>query len=170
LEVSVTAVGPGTDIRQVGSDIEINEELLTPGVKIGPAQIGVCATTGNGTIPVFRQIRVLVFSTGAEVVEVDQELKYGQIYDSNRHVLINTVNSLGYCTAIDGGILPDEPQACLNAFNNGIQKDKADVIITSGGVSMGDKDYIKASVGKMIIYISWKFTFLENREEITQNL
>lgn len=110
LEVSVIGVAPGHDIRQVGSDIEINEELLKTGVQIGPAQIGVCCTTGNAKIDVLRKIRVLIFSTGAEVVEVDRDLASGQIYDSNRHVLITSINSLGYCTAIDGGILPDNPQ------------------------------------------------------------
>ena len=119
LEVSVTAVPVGNDVRPIGSDIEMSEHLLSRGALIGPAQIGVCATTGNGKIEVFRKIRVVVFSTGAEVVEVGKELTYGQIYDSNRHVLINSLENLGYCEVIDGGILPDIPQVCLDAFKGG---------------------------------------------------
>ena len=98
------------DIRPVGSDIEVGEELLAPGTRLGPAQLGVCCTTGNSEIPVFRKVRVVVFSTGAEVVEVDKQLEFGQIYDSNRHFLMQSIRELGYCEAIDGGILPDVPQ------------------------------------------------------------
>ena len=110
LEISVPSVSPGNDIRPVGSDIEVGEELLSPGTRLGPAQLGVCCTTGNANVPVFRKIRIVVFSTGAEVVEVDKTLEYGQIYDSNRHFLMHSINELGYCEAIDGGILPDIPQ------------------------------------------------------------
>ena len=110
-EVSVVSVPQGHDIREVGSDISLGEELLAPGTRLGAAQIGVCCTTGNDRVPVVRRVRVVIFSTGKEVKEIDQELAFGQIYDSNRHVLINSVNELGFCQAIDGGILPDEPQA-----------------------------------------------------------
>lgn len=145
-EVSVVSVQPGTDIRPVGSDVMVGEELLRPGDRLNPSKIGLLCTTGNKMIKVYRKLKVMVFSTGTEVVELDQpELEYGQIYDANRHTLIGFLRQLGYVKVADGGILPDNPQTCLDAFNNAIV-DGVDILITSGGVSMGDKDYIKTII------------------------
>ena len=90
--------------------INSDEKLLSPGDKLSPARVGVCCTVGRSTVQVYKKIKVIVFSTGAEVVEVDQKPNFGQIFDSNRHVLISMLSDLGYCEIDDGGILPDEPQ------------------------------------------------------------
>lgn len=145
-EVSVTAVPAGNDIRPIGSDVSAGDDLLFPGDRLNPSKIGLLCTTGNRLIKVFRKIKIVVFSTGSEVVELDQkDLKHGQIYDANRYTLIGFLNNLGYVDVIDGGILPDQPQTCLDAFNSALE-DEVDMIITSGGVSMGDKDYIKSII------------------------
>ncbi|CBY10280.1 unnamed protein product [Oikopleura dioica] len=145
-EVSVTAVPAGNDIRPIGSDVSAGDDLLFPGDRLNPSKIGLLCTTGNRLIKVYRKLKIVVFSTGSEVVELDQvELKHGQIYDANRYTLIGFLNNLGYCDVIDGGILPDQPQTCLDAFQSALE-DEVDMIITSGGVSMGDKDYIKSII------------------------
>ena len=72
--------------------------------------MGVCCTVGRQNVKVFSKIKVIVFSTGEEVVDISQKPKYGQIFDSNRYVLLSSLKELGYCHPIDGGILPDDPQ------------------------------------------------------------
>ncbi|XP_073204460.1 gephyrin isoform X7 [Lepidochelys kempii] len=155
---------PGQDIRPIGHDIKRGECVLAKGTHMGPSEIGLLATVGVTEVEVNKFPVVAVMSTGNELLNPEDDLLPGKIRDSNRSTLLATIQEHGYPT-INLGIvgdkkpdafkeegtqsfqntaetgLPDCPDDLLNALNEGISR--ADVIITSGGVSMGEKDYLK---------------------------
>ncbi|XP_064920373.1 gephyrin isoform X12 [Columba livia] len=155
---------PGQDIRPIGHDIKRGECVLAKGTHMGPSEIGLLATVGVTEVEVNKFPVVAVMSTGNELLNPEDDLLPGKIRDSNRSTLLATIQEHGYPT-INLGIvgdkkpdvfkeeetqsfqntaetgLPDGPDDLLNALNEGISR--ADVIITSGGVSMGEKDYLK---------------------------
>jgi molybdenum cofactor synthesis domain-containing protein len=133
-------VAPGADIRPVGQDITAGERVLSRGTVLGPAEIGLLAAVGQATVPVYRRPRVAILSTGDELREPGEPLGPGQIYDANRF-------SLAAAVALAGGlphpfgIAVDTPEA-LQAFLAAALADH-DVLLTSGGVSMGRLDLLK---------------------------
>nr|XP_043904948.1 gephyrin b isoform X1 [Solea senegalensis] len=134
---------PGQDIRPIGHDIKRGECVLAKGTHMGPSEIGLLATVGVTEVEVQKFPVVAVMSTGNELWKLlnpEDDLHPGKIRDSNRSTLLATIQEHGYPT-INLGIVGDNPDDLLNALNEGISR--ADVIITSGGVSMGEKDYLK---------------------------
>ncbi|XP_058254471.1 gephyrin-like isoform X7 [Hemibagrus wyckioides] len=131
---------PGQDIRPIGHDIKRGECVLAKGTHMGPSEIGLLATVGITEVEVHKFPVVAVMSTGNELLNPEDDLHPGKIRDSNRSTLLATIQEHGYPT-INLGIVGDNPDDLLNALNEGISR--ADVIITSGGVSMGEKDYLK---------------------------
>ncbi|KAM9569627.1 gephyrin a isoform 7-T7 [Salvelinus alpinus] len=131
---------PGLDIRPIGHDIKRGECVLSKGTHMGPSEIGLLATVGVTEVEVQKFPVVAVMSTGNELLNPEDDLHPGKIRDSNRSTLLATIQEHGYPT-INLGIVGDNPDDLLNALNEGISR--ADVIITSGGVSMGEKDYLK---------------------------
>ncbi|XP_050989684.1 gephyrin a isoform X7 [Labeo rohita] len=131
---------PGLDIRPIGHDIKRGECVLAKGTHMGPSEIGLLATVGVTEVEVQKFPVVAVMSTGNELLNPEDDLHPGKIRDSNRSTLLATIQEHGYPT-INLGIVGDNPDDLLNALNEGISR--ADVIITSGGVSMGEKDYLK---------------------------
>ncbi|KAM6954539.1 gephyrin b isoform 3-T3 [Aplochiton taeniatus] len=135
---------PGQDIRPIGHDIKRGECVLAKGTHMGPSEIGLLATVGVTEVEVQKFPVVAVMSTGNELLNPEDDLHPGKIRDSNRSTLLATIQEHGYPT-INLGIVGDKygfsPDDLLNALNEGISR--ADVIITSGGVSMGEKDYLK---------------------------
>eukprot|EP00063_Salmo_salar_P025632 XP_014000467.1 PREDICTED: gephyrin isoform X12 [Salmo salar] len=139
---------PGQDIRPIGHDIKRGECVLSKGTHMGPSEIGLLATVGVTEVEVQKFPVVAVMSTGNELLNPEDDLHPGKIRDSNRSTLLATIQEHGYPT-INLGIVGDKPHSpddLLNALNEGISR--ADVIITSGGVSMGEKvceqiDYLK---------------------------
>ncbi|XP_067338391.1 gephyrin b isoform X2 [Channa argus] len=131
---------PGQDIRPIGHDIKRGECVLAKGTHMGPSEIGLLATVGVTEVEVQKFPVVAVMSTGNELLNPEDDLHPGKIRDSNRSTLLATIQEHGYPT-INLGIVGDNPDDLLNALNEGISH--ADVIITSGGVSMGEKDYLK---------------------------
>nr|XP_049614063.1 gephyrin b isoform X9 [Syngnathus scovelli] len=131
---------PGQDIRPIGHDIKRGECVLAKGTHMGPSEIGLLATVGVTEVEVQKFPVVAVMSTGNELLNPEDDLHPGKIRDSNRSTLLATIQEHGYPT-INLGIVGDNPDDLLNALNEGISR--ADVIITSGGVSMGEKDYLK---------------------------
>jgi len=136
---------PGEWIRRAGEDIATGGEVLARGTRLRPQEVGLAASVGLASLPVFRPIRVALFSTGDELVMPGNPLPLGAIYNSNRFLLKGLLEQLG-CTVIDFGIVPDKLDATRQALRKAAAEDKADLILTSGGVSMGEEDHIKPAV------------------------
>jgi gephyrin len=133
-------VTAGSDVRPVGYDVAVGEEVLAAGVRLGAAELGLLATVGQASVPVVRQPRVAVLSTGDELVNADAVLQPGKIRDSNRVTLLAAVTAAGG-EAVDLGIAGDERAILEERVQLGLRQ--ADVVVTSGGVSMGNLDFIK---------------------------
>ena len=144
---------PGENIRRAGEDIRSGSQILAAGTRIGAAEMGLAASVGLAELPVFRKLKVACFFTGDELVTPGTPLQSGQIYNSNRYTLIGLVDALG-CELIDLGIVPDTLEATETALARASQQ--ADVVITSGGVSVGEADYVKAAVEKLGRVEMWK--------------
>ena len=136
----------GQNVRHAGEDIQQGGAVLQPGKFIGPAELGLLASLGVPEVSVKRKIKVAFFSTGDELRPVGEKLEEGQIYDSNRYSLFGMLSELGV-EVIDLGVIKDDPQAVEDAFikASGI----ADAVFTSGGVSVGDADYVKQTLDKI---------------------
>ena len=131
---------PGADVRPAGQDIEQGQLVLERGTRLGPAEIGLLATVGQTMVKVHRKPTVAVMSTGDELVEPDETPGPGQIRDSNRYTLAATVEEAGGTPVVIG--LGRDVEATLEQLIwQGL--DEADALVTSGGVSMGDKDLVK---------------------------
>jgi molybdopterin molybdotransferase len=144
---------PIANIRRAGEDIQIGQTVLAPGVRLGPAQLGVAASIGETRLTVFRRLKAAVFFTGDEIVLPGQPLGPGRIYNSNRATLIALLNQLGI-EVIDLGQVRDNFNATLAALEHA--STEADVVITSGGVSVGEEDHVKAAVEKIGQIDMWK--------------
>lgn len=143
----------GENVRQIGEDIAKGGVVLAPGKKIRGAELGLLASLGIAEVSVKRRLRVVTFSTGDELCSIGETPKTGQIYDSNRYSLYGMLRALNV-EHIDMGVIRDDPDAISNAFSTaaGI----ADVLITSGGVSVGDADYVKQTLDKLGKVNFWK--------------
>lgn len=141
LEVEILiAPLPGRDIRPIGSDIAKGEKVLTCGTKLGYAELGILATVGITDIKVYKQPVIGLLSTGNELIEPIAELPPGKIRDSNKTVLKNLFKEQGF-PVIDLGIAEDSVEDLIAKVKQGLQF--ADVLVSTGGVSMGDKDLLK---------------------------
>lgn len=134
-------VSPGENIRPIGSDIAAGAQVLEAGTQIGPAEIGLLASLGIDPVTVFRRPRVAVISTGDELVEPGTALEPGMIRDSNRFSLLSALEPLN-AEIVWAGKGPDDRQHLETLLSERIAD--CDVILTSGGVSMGDLDLVKA--------------------------
>ena len=134
---------PGEWIRCAGEDIARGAVVLTAGQRLGPQMLGLAASVGCATLPVFRRLRVALFSTGDELVMPGEPLPPGAIYNSNRYVLRGLLEALG-CQVCDLGIVPDSLEATRAALRAAAGSN--DLIITSGGVSVGEEDHVKPAV------------------------
>ena len=143
----------GENIRRAGEDIQAGAQILAAGTRLGAAEMGLAASVGLAELPVFRTLKVACFFTGDELVTPGAPLAPGQIYNSNRYTLTGLVNGLG-CELIDLGIVPDTLEATEAALVQAAGL--ADVVITSGGVSVGEADYVKAAVEKLGRVEMWK--------------
>ncbi|MGH8486975.1 MAG: molybdopterin molybdotransferase MoeA, partial [Pseudomonas sp.] len=128
----------GQNIRPQGQETRVGESVLAAGTRLGPIELGLAATLGCATLNVVRRVKVAVLSTGDELVEPGLPLGPGQIYNSNRRLLVSWLQRLG-CDVIDAGILADDLQKtrdCLAGLN------QVDLILSTGGVSVGEADYL----------------------------
>jgi molybdopterin molybdotransferase len=134
---------PGEHIRRKGEDIRNGAEVLAAGTVLTPAAIGMAASVGAAQLPVMRRLSVAVLSTGTELVTPGEPISTGQIYNSNRYQLVSILKGLG-CEVTDYDPLPDDFEATKRA----LRKAGAlhDLVITSGGVSVGEEDHVKPAV------------------------
>ena len=133
----------GEWIRRRGEDIARDREILSAGTRLRPQEIGLAASVGYPTVPVFRRLRVALFSTGDELTLPGEPLPPGGIYNSNRYVLAGLLRRLG-CEVSDLGILSDSLAATRTAFREAAAGN--DLILSSGGVSVGEEDHVKSAV------------------------
>ncbi|MBM5571702.1 MULTISPECIES: molybdopterin molybdotransferase MoeA [Deefgea] len=143
----------GANIRRAGEDIAAQTVVLAAGTRLGAAEIGLAASIGVSILPVVRRLKVALLSTGDELVEPGFNLAAGQIYNSNRYAINTLLQTLG-CVVSDFGIVADEREATIAL----LQKAAAahDVVVTSGGVSVGEEDHVKAAVEYLGELDLWK--------------
>lgn len=136
----------GDNIRQIGQDVAVGELILAQGSVLGAAEVGLLAMIGRTSVPVYRRPRVAVISTGDEVVEPDAPRPVGAVRDSNRYALLAAVREAG-CAAISLGIAPDDRTTQRELLLRGLAE--ADVVLTSGGVSLGTRDLVKPLLAEL---------------------
>lgn len=145
----------GQHVRGIGEDLAIGQTVLKSGQLLLPPQLGLIASLGIPEISVWRKLRVAFFSTGDELRSVGQSLQEGDIYDSNRYTLYGMLARLGV-DIIDMGVIRDEPEAIREALLTASKH--SDVILTTGGVSVGEADYIKEILASLGQVHFWKIS------------
>ncbi|KAB0316946.1 bifunctional molybdopterin-guanine dinucleotide biosynthesis adaptor protein MobB/molybdopterin molybdotransferase MoeA [Vibrio diabolicus] len=150
----------GQNVRQAGEDLAIGSDVFTAGARLASPEMGMIASLGFGEANVFRKLKVAVFSTGDEVQAPGTEQKANSIYDSNRFTIMGMLEKLG-CEILDFGILEDNEQLMIEALENASAQ--ADVVMTSGGVSVGDADYIKLALDKLGQIDFWRINMRPGR-------
>jgi len=133
-------VKPGRHIRRAGEDVAAGERALLAGTPLGPAEIGLLASLGQAWVSVHRPPTVAIISTGSELVEVDQPLGPGQVHNSNAYTLRALCQQMGLQPDVLG-IVPDDYEATKKLFEQGLAHD---VLLTTGGVSVGQFDFVKS--------------------------
>ncbi|MBY5993260.1 bifunctional molybdopterin-guanine dinucleotide biosynthesis adaptor protein MobB/molybdopterin molybdotransferase MoeA [Ferrimonas balearica] len=147
------AIEPGQNVRQAGEDIAVGATALNAGQRIDAAEMGLLASLGLAQPTLWRRPKVAIFSTGDEVCAPEQPLKANCIFDANRFTLQGMLAKLG-CEVLDLGIIEDNEAAMVAALERAAAE--ADVVITSGGVSVGDADFIKDALAKLGNIDFWK--------------
>ena len=142
----------GQNIRPQGQETTVGEQVLNAGTRLGPIELGLAASLGNAELRVVRKVRVAVLSTGDELVEPGQALGPGQIYNSNRVLLCSWLQRLG-CEVLDAGILPDNLQATRERL---AQLGSVDLILSTGGVSVGEADFLGIALREAGELALWK--------------
>ncbi len=137
---------PGRHVRPAGDDLEPGDQVFAAGTVLGPAHLGVLAGIGRSEVVVHRRPVVGVFSTGDELVPVGRPLAPGQIHDSNRLALLAALDEAGFPT-VDLGLVADDEAAIADAVADGVAR--CDAVVTSGGVSMGDFDFVKVVLDRV---------------------
>ena len=150
----------GQNLRRAGEDLKAGQIALKRGLLLRPADIGLIASLGIGEVAVYRKLRVAFFSTGDELRAIGTPLGAGQIYDSNRYTIHGMLTRLG-CEVIDMGVVRDDPSLLEQAFDTAAQA--ADVVITSGGVSVGEADFVKDLLEKLGEVVFWKIAMKPGR-------
>ncbi len=149
----------GQNVRYAGEDLKIGLPVLKSGKHLRPAEIGLIASLGIGEVKVKRRLRVAFFATGDELASIGTKLKEGEIYDSNRYTLHGMLSRLGV-EIVDMGVVRDDPAALEAAF---LKASKSDVVITTGGVSVGEADFIKQLMAKLGEVLFWKIAMRPGR-------
>jgi molybdopterin molybdotransferase len=161
VRIAAGAVGKaGQNRRFAGEDLKRGQAVFRAGQLVRPAELGMMASLGLGEVTVFRKLRVAFFSTGDELKSIGTPLAAGDIYDSNRYTLYGMLSRLG-CDIVDMGVVPDVPDALERAFVSAAAC--ADVVITSGGVSVGEADFVKPLMDKLGEVVFWKIAMKPGR-------
>ncbi len=150
----------GQNTRRAGEDLARGAVALAAGKRVGPAELGLIASLGVGEVAVRRRLRVAFFSTGDELASIGKPLAPGEIYDSNRYSLHGLLTRLG-ADIIDLGVVPDVPEALEAALREAAAV--ADAIITTGGVSVGEADFVREILAKVGAVSFWKLNIKPGR-------
>jgi molybdopterin molybdotransferase len=151
---------PGEWVRRVGSDVKKGDEILRAGKRLLPQDTGLAASVGIEALPVFRKVRLGLFFTGDELVMPGEPLAPGRIYNSNRFTLRGLGEGFG-CDVHDYGIVPDSLEATREALRRASAE--TDLIVTSGGVSVGEADYVKPAVEAEGRLLMWRIAMKPGR-------
>ena len=151
---------PGDNRRLRGEDLAQGKSALLKGELLTPARLGLAASLGLQTLPCLRRLRVAYFSTGDEILSLGEAPREGAVYDSNRYTVFGLLTRMG-CEVIDMGVVRDDPALLEAAFVSAAAK--ADAIITSGGVSVGEADYTKAMMKKLGDVAFWRIAMRPGR-------
>lgn len=152
--VKITGPIPvGKNLRKAGEDIQVGDNILKTGTKLKPQDIGLAASVGLAEISVFKRLRVGIFFTGDELREPGEALEAGQIYNSNRHTMRGMLENLN-CEIIDLGTIEDTLEATKAAMLKAASK--SDLVMTSGGVSVGEEDYIRIALEELGQLDMWR--------------
>ncbi len=147
-------------MRRAGEDLRTGSPAITAGKRLRPAELGLIASLGLAEVSVRRRVRVALFSTGDELRSLGEPLAAGMIYDSNRYTLWGMLTRLG-CEVLDMGVIRDEPAALEAAMRTAAAS--CDAIITSGGVSVGEADFIKQLMQQLGEVAFWKIAMKPGR-------
>jgi molybdopterin molybdotransferase len=150
----------GQNTRRAGEDLARGAVALAAGKRVGPAELGLIASLGVAEVAVRRRLRVAFFSTGDELASIGKPLAPGEIYDSNRYTLHGLLTRLG-ADIIDMGVVPDHPATLEAALGEAAQV--ADAIITTGGVSVGEADFVREILAKLGEVSFWKLNIKPGR-------
>jgi molybdopterin molybdotransferase len=148
------------NVRYAGEDLKAGLAVLQPGKRLGPAELGLVASLGIAEVSVRRRLRVAFFCTGDELASVGAPLKAGEIYDSNRYTLYGMLARLGV-EITDLGVVRDDPADLEKAFRKA--SSQSDVVITTGGVSVGEADFVKQLMAKLGEVLFWKIAMRPGR-------
>ncbi len=152
--VKITGPVPtGKNIRKAGEDIHTGDNILTVGTQLKPQDIGLAASVGIAEVTVYKRLRVGIFFTGDELREPGEKLEPGQIYNSNRHTMRGLLQNLN-CDVIDLGTVEDTLDATKSAMLKAAEV--SDLIMTSGGVSVGEEDYIRIALEELGQLDMWR--------------
>lgn len=160
VEIPAGLLQPGDNRRCKGEDLMEGRPALRSGERIGPAASGLVASLGIPRVDVFRRLKVAYFSTGDEILSFGEPPREGAVYDSNRYTVHGLLTRLG-CEVIDLGVVRDEPALLEQAFRDAAAR--ADAIITSGGVSVGEADFTKAMMKKLGDVAFWRIAMRPGR-------
>ena len=160
VEVPAGLLQPGDNRRFKGEDLMEGRPALRAGERLGPAAGGLVASLGIPQVEVFRRLKVAYFSTGDEILSLGEAPREGAVYDSNRYTVHGMLARLG-CEVIDYGVVRDDPALLEQAFRDASAR--ADAIITSGGVSVGEADFTKAMMKKLGDVAFWKIAMRPGR-------
>jgi molybdopterin molybdotransferase len=150
----------GQNLRKAGEDLATGQVALKRGLALRPADIGLISSLGIGEVTVYRKLRVAFFSTGDELVSIGSQPREGQIFDSNRYTIHGMLTRLD-CEVLDMGVVRDDPALLEKAFRDAAGA--ADVVITSGGVSVGEADFVKVLLDKLGEVVFWKIAMKPGR-------
>jgi molybdopterin molybdotransferase len=148
------------NVRYAGEDLKAGTAVLRGGKRIGPAELGLIASLGIGEVAVKRKLKVAFFATGDELASIGAPLKEGEVYDSNRYTLYGMLQRLGV-EVNDLGVVRDDPALLENAFRKASAS--ADVVITTGGVSVGEADFTRELMAKLGEVLFWKIAMRPGR-------
>ena len=144
---------PGDNVRLAGEDIRSGSTILEPGIRLEPQHLGLAASVGVAELVVKRRLKIATFFTGDEIVEPGYDLSQGQIYNSNQYHLNALMLRFG-CDVINLGIVEDSMDATRASIREAVRR--ADLVVTSGGVSVGEEDHVRLAIEELGSISMWR--------------